>query len=168
MEVIQLVPILCLAAPFIVRGDVDLAQAGVGFLVGSALFVAITAIVVTRGGVLNPILVGTGLWLVAGAIAWGLPLAELRQPLERAQGFGLFATVLAVGALTTWRSSQGFVGCRHPDRAFVRRASLALLGVAAAAAAWAFVFRADVRLGGGLPFIVLNVARRLLIRRAPP
>ncbi|HEX6764015.1 MAG TPA: hypothetical protein VF103_01030 [Polyangiaceae bacterium] len=49
----------------------------------------------------------------------------------------------------------------------MRRASMALLAVTGLVAAWAFWFRANVRLGGGLPFIVLNVTRRVMIRRAP-
>jgi hypothetical protein len=32
---------------------------------------------------------------------------------------------------------------------------------------WAWLFRHNIRLGGGLPFIVLNVARRVIGRRAP-
>jgi hypothetical protein len=79
----------------------------------------------------------------------------------------LFVVIGVVGLVATFTSKAGFIGCRSSDVAWVRRTSFVLLALAVAAAAWAFRFRADIRLGGGLPFIVLNVARRVLIRRAP-
>jgi hypothetical protein len=44
---------------------------------------------------------------------------------------------------------------------------LRLLGLTLVIVAWAWFFRHDIRVGGGLPFIVLNVARRVMGRRAP-
>jgi hypothetical protein len=66
-EIAQLVPIISLASPFIVAGTVDLGRAGSGFLVGALLAVPISVAVVLRKHPLNPILVGTGLWLWLGA-----------------------------------------------------------------------------------------------------
>jgi len=166
-ELIQLVPILVLAFPFVLKGEVDITQAASGFLAGALIAVPINAIVLFRRFALNPILVGTDLWLVAGALAFNLPVAPLVTLFGETQGFGLFATALAVGAVTTLVSPQGFIGSRHADPRWIRRASLILLALAVVTAIWAFAFRHDVRLGGGLPFIVLNVVRRVLIVRAP-
>jgi hypothetical protein len=166
-ELVQLVPVVSFALPFVVKGEVDIARAALGFAVGAVLTVAISAFLVRLGHVLNPVLVGTGLWLCLGAVAFNVPVASLAEWLGRTQAFGLFVAAFGVGVVAIAFSASGYVGCRHPDASWVRRASLALLALTGVAAAWAFWFRADVRLGGGLPFIVVNVVRRIMIRRAP-
>ena len=167
LELVQLVPIITLAFPFIVAGKIDLAAAGNGVLVAAALTVLVSALVLAKKGILNPILLGTGLWLWVSAAAFKVPLNALVAWLSDAQGFGLFVGVLVVGVPSSAWSPQGFIGCRHDDRRWIRSASLTLLLLAAIAAGWSWVFRHNIRAGGGLPFIVLNVARRLLMRRAP-
>ena len=168
LELIQLVPVVSLALPFIVTGDVDLSRAGGGLLVAALLTLPVTGLVLWQRGVLNPILVGTAVWLWVGAVAFNLPVEGVRTALVEAQGFGLFASVFAVGIVSTLASAAGFIGCRHPDAGLVRRASLVLLGLATVALAWSWSFRHNIRLGGGLPFIVLNVVRRVLIQRKMP
>ncbi len=166
LELIQLVPVVSLALPFIASGEIDLSRAGTGMLIAALLTLPIGALVQWLGGVQNPILLGTALWLWLGAAAFNLPLPELETVLVEAQGVGLFAGVLVVGIATTWLSPHGFIGCRHEDARFVRRSSLVLLALAAVALGWSFAFRHNVRLGGGLPFIVLNVVRRAIVVRA--
>jgi hypothetical protein len=166
LELLQLVPVISLALPFIASGQVDLSRAGTGMLIAALLTLPIGALVQWLGGIHNPILLGTALWLWLGAAAFNLPLPALEAALVRAQGFGLFAGVLIVGVATTWLSPHGFIGCRHDEPRFVRRTSLALLALAAIALGWSFVFRHNIRLGGGLPFIVLNVVRRVIVVRA--
>jgi hypothetical protein len=121
-----------------------------------------------KGGILNPILVGAALWLWLGALAFQLPIAALATALGQAQGAGLFAGIVLVGAVSTLFSPYGFVGARFADRAWIRRASVFLLTLAVVALVGAWFLRHNIRAGGGLPFIVLNVARRVVIRRAPP
>jgi hypothetical protein len=166
IELVQLVPVIILALPFIARGEVDLARAASGFLVGAVSFVIVSLLVLQQKGVLNPILVGTGAWLVLGALAFNVPLEALASSLSAARGFSLFVVVSAVGLLATFTWKDGFIGCPSDDRTLVRRQSVVLLAIVVLAAVWAFRFRSDIRLGGGLPFIVSNVARRLLIRRS--
>jgi len=166
-ELVQLVPIVTLALPFIVAGKIDFERAGTALLVAALLTVPASALVLAKGRVLNPILVGTALWLWLAAAAFRAPAPGVVAVLSDAQGAGLFGGVLAVGLVSTFASPQGFVGCRHPDRAWLLRASLFLLALSAVALAWSWVFRQNIRLGGGLPFIVLNVARRMLVLRAP-
>jgi len=167
LELVQLVPVVSLALPFIVTGDVDLSRAGTGLLVAALLTLPVTGLVRWKRGVQNPILVGTALWLWVGAAAFNLPLEGLKALLIEAQGFGLFVGVVVVGAVATFASPTGLVGCRHPDPGFVRRSSLVLLALAAVALGWSWLFRHNIRLGGGLPFIVLNVVRRVMVVRAP-
>jgi hypothetical protein len=170
-ELLQLVPIISLALPFIVKGEVNLGQAGTGFLVATALAIPISIVVVLRGYLLNPILVGTHLWLALGAVAFGLDIQALVGWLAETQAFGLFLAAALVGAAATLFHRYGFVATRSEDAPWVRRASLGLLALSVVVLGWAWLFRHDVRLGGGLPFIVLNVVRRVLCvrgqRRAP-
>src|SRR5690606_15771773 len=113
-EAIQLIPILALAFPFIVEGHVDLESATSGFVVATALAVLCSIQVLRHGHRLNPVLLGTDLWLVFGAIAFGLDLAPLRAWFGETQAFGLFAGVFVVGLVTTWRAPGG-VRRRRPD-----------------------------------------------------
>jgi hypothetical protein len=166
LELIQLVPVVTLALPFIASGNVELSRAEGGLLLAAALTLPVTALVVFKRGVLNPILLGTALWLWVGALSFALPIPAVRGAVLDAQGFGLFVGVFLVGVATLLGSSGGFIGCRHPDRRFVVRASSALLALAAIALAWSWIFRSNIRVGGGLPFIVLNVVRRVIIVRA--
>jgi len=62
-ELIQLVPIISLAFPFILAGKVEISRAGLGFVMGALLTIPISAAVLLRKQLLNPILVGAGLWL---------------------------------------------------------------------------------------------------------
>lgn len=165
-ELIQLVPILALAAPFVLRGEVDVAAAGPMFGVAALLTVPVFLLLRARSLTLNPILVGTALWLWSGAVAFGLPIVPLAELYAQTQAAGLFVCALGIGVVATFASDAGYIGCRHPDRGWIRRASLALLGLTVAVVAWSLWMRHDVRLGGGLPFIVLNMARRIGIARA--
>jgi hypothetical protein len=166
-ELVQLVPIVSLALPIILAGKIDFSRAGTALFVAALLTVPVSALVVLRHAVLNPILLGTALWLWVAALAFELGLPDLVGALSEAQGAGLFFGVVVVALGTTLFSPQGFIGTVHPDRAWIKRTSLLLLGLAIAVTAWAWTFRHNVRLGGGLPFLVLNIVRRRLILRAP-
>jgi hypothetical protein len=166
-ELLQLVPILTLAFPFIVAGEVDLGRANLGFLAGALLSVPIALVVARRQCLQNPILIGTNLWLWLGAIGFNAHVTGLMAWLVRTQAFGLFVAVLGVGLVSAWLLPNGFVACRSDDTRWLRRASLGLLGLTMASVVWSWIFRDNIRLGGGLPFIVLNVARRVLSLRAP-
>lgn len=166
-ELVQLVPVITLAFPFIVAGKVDLSRAGTGFLVGALLTLPVTGLLVARKHLLNPILVGTGLWLWLGAIAFSAKVGVLMDFLVQTQAFGLFVAALGAGVVAHLVSPFGYVACFSSDPRWIKRASLGLLGLTLVVVVWAWLFRRDIRLGGGLPFITLNVVRRVLGRRAP-
>jgi hypothetical protein len=166
-ELVQLVPVISLAFPFIMAGKVDLSRAGVGFLIGAGLALLVSVAVVLRKHLLNPILVGTGLWLWLGFAAFYLPVPVVKTWLVGTQAFGLFVAALLAGLGAMALSPWGYIACRSGDPRWNRRASIVLLGLNVLSVCWAWRFRQDIRLGGGLPFIVLNVARRLLARKAP-
>jgi hypothetical protein len=166
-ELLQLVPIISLALPFIVAGKVDLSRAAPGFLLGALLTLPISLAVLWRRHRLNPILIGTHVWLWLGLGAFYVPVPALRAWLIETQAFGLFALALVVGAVATFWFPSGYVACPSSDPRWTRRMSLGLLALTAVIVVWAWIFRHDIRLGGGLPFIVLNVARRVIGRKAP-
>ena len=165
-EVLQLVPVISLAFPIITSGEVDLSEMGMAFVVATLLAVLVHGLLRWKGHTANPILVGAALWLTAGAVGFAGGLAPLATVIAETQALGLFVGALGVGAAATLLSPTGYIGCRSDDAGWVRRSSLGLLGLTVAIVAWAWFFRDDVRLGGGVPFIVLNVARRVTIARA--
>lgn len=165
-ELLQLVPVISLALPFILSGEVDLTRASTAFVVAALLTVIVSAAVLKARQPLNPILVGTALWLWIGAAAFNVPVPALSVWLAETQGFGLFLAASCVGAVVTFAVPTGYLGCRGVTGPIARRLSLWLLGLTLACTAWAWWFRHDIRLGGGLPFIVLNVTRRVLCLRA--
>lgn len=165
-ELVQLVPVVTLAFPFIVHGSVELSRASTGFLVAALLTLPISGLVLWSKQLLNPILVGTSLWLWFGALAFNVPIPALAAWLTSTQAFGLFVGALLAGIAATLMSRFGFLACRDAEARVARRYSLVLVGLCAACCLWSWSFRTDVRLGGGVPFIVLNVVRRVLCRRA--
>ncbi len=165
VELVQLVPILTLASSFIVAGQVDLERASALFTVSAALAVVITTALAVARAPLNTVLLGTDLWLLLGAVAFGVPVGPLAAALGRLQGAGLFACVLLTGLVLSAAAPRGFLGLAAENGRRRRAGSLALLLLTAGALAWSAAFVDDIRLGGGLPFIALNVSRRILLRR---
>ena len=165
LEGVQFAPILTLASTFVVSGEVDLERAGTLFVVAAAEAVIVTAIVGAPRAPLNTILLGTNVWLVLGALAFGLPIEALADTLGRLQAVVLFGCVLAMGVVLALAAPNGYVGIELRDRRTTRLGSSILLVLTAAALLWSWLFVDDIRLGGGLPFILLNVSRRVLARR---
>ena len=166
-ELVQLVPVVSLALPFILVGSVDLQRAGTGFLVAALLSLPVMAFIRIRQQLQNPILLGTALWLWLGALGFNVPVDAVAEWLTQTQAFGLFVGALAVGLVATFRWRYGYIACQSTDTVWIRRASFTLLGLTLVTVIWAWLFRHDIRLGGGLPFIALNMARRALHLKAP-
>ena len=166
LEILQIAPVVVLAAPIVVSGQVDLAALALPFTLGTLLAAVVTGIVWRQGGALNPIAVGTDVWLVLGTLGFAVGIPPLAAWLADTQGFALFLTITLVGA-AFFASPFGTIGARG-DADVVRSRSAALLGLIVLATAWAWWFRTDVRLGGGLPFIVCNMVRRVAIHKSPP
>ncbi|MBN2197326.1 MAG: hypothetical protein JW751_31275 [Polyangiaceae bacterium] len=166
-ELVQLVPVVSLALPFVIEGKVDLERAGRGFLTGALLSIVTTMAVLHRRHLVNPILLGTNMWLWLGAVAFAGEFEPLKRWLSETQGCGLFVIVLVVGAATTLWFPHGFVGCRSSSLDWIRGASYGLMALTLAVVGFSWAFRQDIRIGGGLPFILLNVTRRVICVRAP-
>jgi hypothetical protein len=96
-EVVQFVPIITLASSFIVKGGVDVNQTGTLFVISGFCALVITGILVFSKVMLNPILLATNLWLLAGAAAFGIPLPALADIMSQTNAVLLFAAALVVG-----------------------------------------------------------------------
>ena len=116
---------------------------------------------------LNPILIGTNLWLWLGLAAFYVPAPALTTWLIETKAFGLFALALVVGIAATFWFLRATSPARRRPR-WTRRTSLVLLGLTVVIVLWAWMLPPEhAGLGGGLPFIVLNLARGVISRKAP-
>jgi len=159
LEAVQFVPLLSFAAPFVLAGEVDLSAAGGSFVIGAMLAVAVSGALHWRGVAQNPILLGVNAWLLVGAVAFAAvqPLADW---IAEVQAASMFVGILGVGVAMAALAPGGFMG----DPRAPRRLSWVLVVLAAACLGWSFVYP-DIRVGGALPFIALNVIRRVMLRR---
>lgn len=157
-EVVQFIPILTLAAGFVLSGEVDLTVAGGRFALAAGLAAVIVGALAARRVKQNPFLVGADLWLLVGALAFNVPIEPLKAALIRLGGGGIFLGALLVGLWYTATQPEGYLGAEGPH---ARRLSIALLMLTAAGAAWAVAHPDNIRLGAALPFIGINVLRRI-------
>jgi hypothetical protein len=165
IEAVQLVPILVFAARFVVTGELDLAAAHAQFLVATAIAVPLKIALVATRQPLNPILLGVDAWLVMGTVGFELGVQPVAVAFDLFGPASLFFAIALIGVLLA-PLPAGFIGGAPPTNpAAHRRASLVLTGLAVLALAWSVWLRDDIRLGGGVPFIALNVARRVMMRR---
>jgi hypothetical protein len=164
-EAVQFVPVITLASSFLVSGRVDLERAGSLFVIAGVEAVVITGVLLFMKVPLNPVLVGTNLWLCAGALAFGIPLDGLAGVLARLQAGGLYVCVLFTGIVSTAVLPAGYIGMEHTDPTTVKKMSLILLLLTGGILVWSLVFIENIRLGGGIPFIALNVTRRVILQR---
>ena len=96
LEVVQFIPIIGFAFPFLVAGEVDVTTAAMPFMVTALLAVLITTGVAIMRAPVNPILLGSGLWLLLGAIGFGGGIAPLANALAALQGASLLACISTV------------------------------------------------------------------------
>ena len=161
IEVVQFVPVLTLAAGFVISGEIDLSVAGARFAVAAAAALLIVGGLALRRVPQNPFLVGADLWLLLGAISFNVPIEPAKAALVQLGGGGLFLGALLVGLGYTVARPEGYLGVQSKQ---TRTLSVVLLLLTAAAAAWAMSRPEDIRLGAALPFIAINVLRRVMGR----
>lgn len=164
IEVVQFVPVLILAAGFVISGEIDLSVAGARFAMAAVAAALVVGGLTLRRVPLNPFLAGADLWLLLGAVSFNLPIEPIKAALVQLGGGGLFLGALLVGLGYTVLRPEGYLGVESKQ---TRALSVVLLLLTAAAAAWAISRPEDIRLGAALPFIGINVLRRAMGRFVP-
>lgn len=165
LELLQFVPILTFALPFMTAGAVDLSTAGGGFIRAGAFAIGVMALLRWLKHPQNPIHLATNVWLIGGAAAFNLPLAAVATLYGDLGALGLFAVVAVWGGVQLATGQGGFLLGSTASTKQLRRLTPVMIGLTLLAVAGAWFFRENLRLGGGLPFITLNVARRVLLKR---
>ena len=159
IEAVQFVPVLTLAMGFVLSGEIDLSVADMRFLVAVLLSVPIVGLLTVKKINQNPILLGADLWLLLGAVSFNVPIPAIRDAMAATGGGGLFVGALLVGLGFTLARPEGYLGVESPK---TKALSAVLLLLTIAAAGWAMSRPDDIRLGAALPFIGLNIVRRVM------
>ncbi len=165
LELLQFVPILAFALPFMTAGAVDLSAAAPGFVRATVLAAAVMGLLHVLDHPQNPIHLATNAWLLGGAVAFTLPIGPVAGFYGDWGALGLFAVVGVWGLGQLGTGQGGFLLGRTATTRQLRVLTPAMIVLTAAAIAWAWVFRDNLRVGGGLPFIALNVVRRVVLKR---
>jgi len=163
VEVVQFVPVLTLAAGFVIAGEIDLSVAAGRFALAAVLAVLIVAGLAWKKVQQNAFLVGADLWLLVGAVSFNVPIGPVEDAMVRAGGGGIFVGALLAGLFYTATQPEGYLGVVSGK---TRALSVLLLVLTAAAAVWAIAHPDSIRLGAALPFIGINVLRRVMGRLA--
>lgn len=124
------------------------------------------AVLCSRAGPANRLVLGANLWLAAGGLAALLPQWWWLKGYQQLGEAALFISMGIVGPATTALSPAGFVAAEGPRRAVVL-ASLALLAGVLLALVAAVHFRGNVKLAAVIPVIALSWFNRLLRRTVP-
>ncbi len=165
LELVQFVPILTFAVPFMTAGAVDLSAAGGGFLRATVLAVVVTVALHRWQHPRNPIHAATDAWLLVGAVAFSVPLEGVAGLYSTWGALSLFAVVALWGALQLATGRGGFLLGSAATPTQLRKLTPVMIALTLAAIGWAWWWLGDIRIGGGLPFIGLNVVRRVLLKR---
>lgn len=163
VEVVQFIPVLTLAAGFVLAGEIDLSVAAGRFAIAAVLAVVIVGGLAWKKVKQNPFLVGADLWLLVGAVSFNVPIEPVKAAMVAAGGGGIFLGALVVGLAYTLSQPEGYLGVVSER---TRALSAVLLVLTAAGAAWAMAHPDSIRLGAALPFIGVNVLRRVMGRIA--
>lgn len=135
------------------------------YRLGGALAAVELGVLLALRQPLNRLMLGANAYLLAGGALAALQLFAAFKVFAALQASAVLISMLMTGLITTWLTRGGFVGAPDADPAAVRRASLALLGVAALSTLLALAFRGHAILGATLPILALGAASALLRRR---
>ncbi len=165
LELLQFVPILTFALPFMAAGAVDLGAAGGGFVRATLIALAVMGLLKWLDHPQNPIHVATNGWLLVGALAFAVPVSPLTELYAEWGALSLFGGVALWGGVQLGSGRGGFLLGSVATTRQLRVLTPVMIGLLGLAMVWAWIFQDNLRLGGGLPFITLNVVRRVLLKR---
>lgn len=132
------------------------------FYIGALLAIALTTLQYLSGLIIDRLMMGANLFLVASAFFFLFQINPCLSFLGGYKGPSFILAVLVVGIVSTFFTRYGFVGCTG-DHNKIRYASLLLLIATLATLAWAFVFNHQgLLLSAVAPFVVLRVLNEFL------
>lgn len=132
------------------------------FYIGALLAIVLTTLQYMSGLILDRLMMGANLFLVASASFFLFQINPCLSFLGGYKGPSFILAVLLVGIYSTFFTHHGFVGCTG-DHHKIRHASLLLLIATLAALAWAFVFNLQgLLLSAVVPFITLRILSEYL------
>jgi hypothetical protein len=132
------------------------------FYIGALLAIALTTLQYMSGLILDRLMMGANLFLIASASFFLFQINPCLSFLGGYKGPSFILAVLLVGIYSTFFTRHGFVGCTG-DHHKIRHASLLLLIATLAALAWAFIFNSHGLLVSAIaPFITLRILSEYL------
>lgn len=147
------------------KGFTDEAWA-VAFLMGGIAAVVETVLLVAlRRVTLNRLILGANLFLMVGAIGFGIGVMPIMEIYGLMRESALLASVLVVGIVTTFATEVGFIEVEGQDRRETVVHSIYLILVTLAVLAVSFTFRGNTLWAGIIPFLIVVFARGALQRK---
>lgn len=132
------------------------------FYIGASLAIVLTTLQYISGIILDRLMMGANLFLVASAFFFLFQINPCLSILGAYKGPSFITAVLLVGIYTTFFTRYGFVGCTG-DHNKIKHSSLLLLIATLAALAWAFIFNhTGLLVSAILPFIALRLLNEYL------
>ena len=135
------------------------------FYIGALLAIVLTTLQYYSGFILDRLMMGANLFLVASAFFFLFQINPCLSVLGAYKGPCFIAAVLLVGIYTTFFTRYGFIGATG-DHKKILTASIILLASTAAALAWSFLFNHHGLLVSAVaPFIALRIMCEQLKKR---
>jgi hypothetical protein len=132
------------------------------FYIAALLAIALTTLQHISGIILDRLMMGANLFLIASASFFLFQINPCLSFLGEYKGPSFMLAVLLVGIYSTFFTRHGFVGCTG-DQTKIRYASLLLLVATLFALAWAFIFNSHGLLISAIaPFIILRILSEYL------
>jgi hypothetical protein len=135
------------------------------FIVGACLALLEKALLLSKRIFFDRLLLGADAFLIIGGAGFLFNIHFVLHIYGSLLHASLFASLLAVGVLTTFFTRGGFVGVKHQDRHCVVIYSFYLLGAGAAAFLISFAFRGNDLLAGAMPLTGVAIVSRILVKR---
>lgn len=132
------------------------------FYIGALLAIVLTTLQYISGLILDRLMMGANLFLVASAFFFLFQINPCLTFLGAYKGPCFIAGVLLVGIYSTFFTRYGFIGITG-DHKKIRSTSFILLAATVAALIWAFAFNnSGLLLSAIVPFIALRILNEYL------
>jgi hypothetical protein len=162
---VQFLPLSLFASYAFAQGNPTPSRWLEAFALGSGLSTLRLGFSYWRRTLVNPVVLGTDLYLYFGLVTCLTQHPWLVTVLSASQAMGFLVAVFIAGVVATKISVRGFVFAESSNHKAVLRASLALLAITSVAIGIAFIFRGDTFYSGVLPILSIALSQRVLRRQ---